>query len=307
MTGVSDRMLFIGVSTSGSSIFRLFPRWVEILGLDASLEAYDIPLGASPEAFVAAVEDIAEDPRRLGALVTTHKMDVYEHAGRLFDELDADARLCRGVSCISKQGRKLVGQAKDPITAERALAEFLAPDHWAAGGHVLCLGAGGAGTALVAHFARLALPPEAIVVTDGDDDRLGALGSVVAELRRAATVQLEHIASRAESDALLEQLPPRSLVVNATGLGKDAPGSPISDNARFPNLGVVWELNYRGDLVFLEQARRQRDAQKLDIQDGWRYFLHGWTEHIAEIFHLDLTPAVFARLAESAESQRPVA
>jgi shikimate dehydrogenase len=303
---MSDRMLFIGVSTPGSSIFELFPRWAEILGIEASLQGYDIPLGAPPAAFKAAVEHIAGDPERLGALVTTHKVDVHRHAGELFDELDTNARLCREVSCISKRSGRLVGHAKDPITAGRSLTEFLAPDHWTGGGHALCLGAGGAGTAIVVHLAGLERPPELVVVTDTDEDRLRTLGSVVAELGASAPVRLERVASTAESDALLEELPGRSLVVNATGLGKDAPGSPVSDEATFPEQGVAWELNYRGDLVFLEQARRQRDARKLELQDGWRYFLHGWTEHIAEVFHLDLTPELFARLAATAETQRPV-
>lgn len=303
---MSDQMLFIGVSTSGSSIFELFPRWAEMLGIEASLEGYDIPLGAPPKAFRAAVERIAENPRRLGALVTTHKVDVYEHAGGLFDELDTNAGLCREVSCISKRKTGLVGHAKDPITAGRSLGEFLAPDYWTAGGHVLCLGAGGAGTAIVVHLASLPRPPKLVVVTDTDADRLRTLGSIVGDIGNSASARLERVGSAADSDALLERLPPRSLVVNATGLGKDAPGSPISHQATFPERSVVWELNYRGDLVFLEQALRQRDARRLEIQDGWRYFLHGWSEHISEVFHLELTPELFERLAESAETLRPV-
>ncbi|HEV3479681.1 MAG TPA: hypothetical protein VG144_09550, partial [Gaiellaceae bacterium] len=130
---MSDRMLFIGVSTSGSSIFELFPRWAEILGIDASLEGYDIPLGAPRDRFRAAVGHIARDPERRGALVTTHKVDVYRHAGDLFAELDGNARLCGEVSCISKRDGRLIGHAKDPITAGRTLSEFVSPGHWAGG------------------------------------------------------------------------------------------------------------------------------------------------------------------------------
>ena len=299
-------MLFIGVSTAGSSIFELFPRWSKILALDASLEGYDIPLGAPPEAFAAAVDHIADDPRRLGALVTTHKVDVFQHAVRRFRPLVPNARLCREVSCISRRDGALVGHAKDPITAGRSLGEFLPADHWAAGGQVLCLGAGGAGTAIVVHLCGLPHPPDLIVATDTDEGRLETLGSVVEELGSSVRVRLERVRSTDENDALLEQMPASSLVVNATGLGKDAPGSPISDAATFPEQGVVWELNYRGELAFVEQALRQREQQKLALQDGWRYFLHGWAEHIAEVFHLDLTPELFDRLAASAETQRPV-
>jgi shikimate dehydrogenase len=303
---MSERLLFIGVSTSGSSIFELFPSWARALGIEAELEGYDIPLGAQPEDFRTAVEHIAGDDAALGALVTTHKVDVYRHAGELFDELDANARLCREVSCISKRNGSLVGHAKDPITAGRALGEFLAPDHWASGAHGLCLGAGGAGTAIAVHLAGSELPPARLVVTDTASDRLETLGAVLEELGPRTDVRLELVGSGRDSDRLLEQLPPESLVVNATGLGKDAPGSPISDAARFPERAVVWELNYRGDLRFLEQARRQAGDRGLEIHDGWRYFLHGWTEVIAEVFHLGLTPERFDRLAEAAEPHRPV-
>jgi shikimate 5-dehydrogenase len=303
---MSDRLLFIGVSSAGSSIFDLFPRWARILGIEASIEGYDIPLGAAPEAFRAAVEHIAEDPTAMGALVTTHKVDVYRHAGELFAELDANARLCREISCISRRGHVLVGHAKDPITAGRTLAEFLPPEYWAGGAHALCLGAGGAGTAIAVNLAGGSRAPEELIVTDTDPGRLEALGGVLAELDAPGHVRLEQVESAEESDALLRRLPRGSLVVNATGLGKDAPGSPISERAVFPARGVVWELNYRGNLRFLEQARRQEEAGRLEIHDGWRYFLHGWSEVIAEVFHLDLAPERFERLAEAAEPERPV-
>ena len=300
-------MLFIGVSTAGSSIFALFPRWAETLGMEASIEGYDIPLGAETEAFRRPVEQIAAEPAVLGALVTTHKVDVYQHAGDLFDELDENALLCREVSCISKRDGALVGHAKDPITAGRTLAEFMAPDRWAGGAHALCLGAGGAGTAIAVHLVRGEARPKRLVVTDTDRGRLETLGDVLASLATSADVALEPVRSAVESDAILERLPPGSLVVNATGLGKDAPGSPVTGDAVFPERGVVWELNYRGDLLFLEQARRQQEARRLDVHDGWGYFLHGWSEVIAEVFHRELTPEQFGRLAEVAEPHRPPA
>jgi shikimate dehydrogenase len=303
---MSERMLFVGVSTAGSSIFELFPRWAGILGIEAALEGYDVPLGAPPAAFRAAVERIAGDPAALGALVTTHKVDVYRHAGELFDELDTNARLCREISCVSKRDGALVGHAKDPITAGRTLAEFLPPEHWETGAHVLCLGAGGAGTAIVVHLVGADGGPEQLIASDTDPGRLELLGSALEQLDARWRVRLEHVESVDENDALLERLPECSLIVNATGLGKDAPGSPVSDDVTFPAHGVVWELNYRGELRFLHQARRQQDTRRLEIYDGWRYFLHGWTEVIAEVFHLELSPERFERLAEAADPQRPV-
>jgi shikimate 5-dehydrogenase len=96
------------------------------------------------------------------------------------------------------------------------------------------------------------------------------------------------IAGPANNDAVLRRLKPGSLVVNATGLGKDAPGSPLTDQAVFPEDGIVWEFNYRGDLVFLRQAGAQKEARGLQVEDGWTYFIHGWTRVIAEVFHVEI-------------------
>jgi hypothetical protein len=38
----------------------------------------------------------------------------------------------------------------------------------------------------------------------------------------------------------------------------------------------------------------------LTIEDGWRYFVHGWSEVIAEVFDIDLTPQVRERLSDEA-------
>ena len=100
-----------------------------------------------------------------------------------------------------------------------------------------------------------------------------------------------------DADEILAKLPPASLVVNATGMGKDRPGSPISDAGRFPQNGVVWEFNYRGSLEFLALARRQKAERGLVIEDGWRYFVHGWTQVIADVFDIPMPRAMVDELA----------
>jgi shikimate 5-dehydrogenase len=84
-------------------------------------------------------------------------------------------------------------------------------------------------------------------------------------------------------------------------MGKDLPGSPISGAARFPENAVAWDLNYRGELEFLRIADAQSSARGLQVADGWRYFLHGWTEVIAEVFQIELTPDRFDAMAAAAE------
>ena len=86
------------------------------------------------------------------------------------------------------------------------------------------------------------------------------------------------------ADAVVNRLPEGSLVVNATGLGKDGPGSPITDAATFPERGLVWDFNYRGELRFLQQAHAQEVEKSLRIEDGWDYFVIGWSQVIADVF-----------------------
>ena len=289
---------------------RIFPRWAEVLDLgEARLEGRDLPLDAPSDRYRGAVEQIREDPLSVGALVTAHKIHLLRAARDLFDELDPYAELTGEVSCISKRGARLVGHAKDPVTAGRSLEAVLAPGHFGStGGEVLCMGAGGSGTAISVYLMTRPDPadrPGRIVVVGKDRASLQAIRDVHARLDGAST-EVEYVqnADPQANDGLMEGLPAGSLVVNATGMGKDLPGSPVTDGVRFPVDGIVWELNYRGELDFLHQARRQERERNLQVEDGWLYFLHGWSEVVSEIFHLELTPERFSLLASEAQAMR---
>ena len=301
---------FIGVTTGRSSIMKVFPRWAQVLDLGvARLKGRDLPLGAETDLYRQAVEQIRSDPLSMGALVTTHKINLLAAARDLFDELDPYARLCEEVSCISKRDGQVIAHAKDPITAGRSLRALLGPGYFRrTGGEVVCLGAGGAGTAISVYLVEgqtPADPPSRIVMVDKSHESLDALRRVHGRLGTSST-EIEYVenADPAQNDELLDALPPGSLIVNATGMGKDIPGSPVTDSARFPERGVVWDLNYRGELDFLRQARRQERTRDLRVEDGWLYFLHGWSEVIAEVFHVELTPERFELLSTEAEAIR---
>jgi shikimate 5-dehydrogenase len=276
---------------------------MEALGIDARVEGVDLPLGASREAYREVVERIAGDPMAMGAVITAHKLGVYEAGHALFQETDRFVRLCREVSSIAKRDGRLVAAARDPIAAGATLHAMLGPDYWdRRHADVLSLGAGGAATAIV--LCLLADRPESaagshpsgrprrIVVVDIDSGRLEALRRVVDAVNPGVPVEYLCHTSGAENDALLQSLPPASLVINATGMGKDRPGSPLTDSARFPERAVVWDLNYRGALAFLEQARAQQVRKQLSVHDGWLYFLHGWAQALAPILGVDLTGVV---------------
>jgi hypothetical protein len=66
----------------------------------------------------------------------------------------------------------------------------------------------------------------------------------------------------------------------------------------------VWELNYRGALDFWHQALSQQAARSLQVEDGWVYFLHGWTQVMAQVFHIPIEGETFQRLAAIASLQR---
>lgn len=304
---VQGYMGFVGVSTAASSIMDVFPRWADILDLPTrTLVGHDLPVDAAPAQYVALIEQIRDDPAHRGALITTHKMNVYAAASDLFDELDPFAVSCAEISSVSKRDGALIGRAKDPITAALALEEFLPTGHFGAtGAEVLIFGAGGAGTALSWALAERADLSSRIVVTAIDDDKLDHLRAVHAEHGTPdALIEYVRVDSSEDSRGLLESMSPGALIVNATGLGKDRPGSPLPDGTTFPEGAYVWEFNYRGSLEFLHQARAQADARNLTVVDGWRYFIHGWSQVVADVFDLDLTPERVEQLADAAEFAR---
>jgi shikimate 5-dehydrogenase len=300
-------LYFFGVTTAKSSIMKVFPAWAKHLGLgDAVIKGVDFPLHAPPAVYRAAVDFLKTDPLSLGALVTTHKIDLYHACRDQFDEIDRHALFMGETSCLSKRDGRLVCHAKDPISSGLALDGFLPERHFErTGAEVFSMGAGGSTIALT---WRLMQPnrgddrPSRIVVSNRSPQRLEEIRRIHADLGSGVPTEYVLAPRPSDNDAVLADLKPGSLVINATGLGKDAPGSPLTDAARFPERAIVWDLNYRGDLVFLDQARAQRDQGGLQIEDGWTYFLHGWTQVIAEVFHVDIPTGgpAFSALSEIA-------
>src|SRR5260370_18336598 len=134
--------------------------------------------------------------------------------------------------------------------------------------------------------------------SDSSTERLDNLQRLV----YSPQLETRLIKSAEENDAIMRTLAPRSLIINATGLGKDRPGSPITDGTAFPSGAIVWELNYRGALGFLQQAHRQPESRQLHIYDGWDYFIHVWTGVICDLFSMQILgySATFPRLSRLA-------
>lgn len=285
-------MYFVGVTTGSSSIMKVFPVWARELGLDAVIKGIDLPIHAPAEDYRRVVEFMRDDPLSLGALVTTHKIDMYNAAADLFDYLDPYAQRFGELSSISKKDGKLCAHAKDPISSGLTLDSFVPRDHWLKTGAQACvLGAGGSALSISAYLGNEERHetdvPSRIHLNNRSAPRLAEAVRILEYLNVPMSY---HMCKEPRlNDKIVESLPAGSLVINATGLGKDRPGSPLTDACRFPENGIVWELNYRGSLEFMHQAEAQKEARNLTIEDGWTYFIHGWTQVIAEVFHIDIT------------------
>ena len=286
-------MYFIGVTTHQSSIMKVFPRWAEFLGLgDVVIQGMNFRWHDEPENYRKAVDFLRRDPLSLGALVTTHKLDLLRACRDQFDRLDEFAELMGEISSISKHDGSLVGHAKDPITSGLALEAFLPPRHWErTGAEALVLGAGGSAVAVTWYMLQTlhgVNRPARLIVTNRSTPRLEEIRHFHQRIGADLPIEYHHTPTPDLTDRLMAGLKAGALVVNATGLGKDAPGSPLTDAAPWPQDGLAWDFNYRGDLVFLRQARSRQQAKNLQIEDGWIYFIHGWTRVIAEVFHIDI-------------------
>lgn len=307
---MAGRFLFIGVTTGSSSIGRIFPIWREALGLgDAALEGWDLPVGAGSARYRETVDRLRTEAGIVGGLVTTHKIAVYEAARDRFDWVDPFAELCGEISCFARRGGQLLGWAMDPISSGKALTDVLGADYFGrTGGEALLFGAGGASVAISLHLlSQQALEdrPRRLVVTDRSAARLEHMRALHRRLDAPVEVAYALSGDPQAGDRLVASLPVGSLVVNATGMGKDTPGSPLTGDALFPEAAIAWELNYRGDLPFLHQAWAQRDTRAVRVEDGWRYFIHGWTTVIEEVFEHPLAADEVQRLSELAQFARP--
>jgi shikimate 5-dehydrogenase len=256
---------------------------------------------AGRELYREVIRRIKEGPTERGGLITTHKIDVFEACHDMFDAIDPYAELCGETSCLAKRDGRLWAFATDPISSERALAEFFGATDRA---QVLCLGAGGSATAITVHLLE-GRAASGITVVGRTPARLAAMQAIHAKLGPNTPVRYVENGDPRVNDRLIAALPPGSLVINATGMGKDTPGAPITDAAVFPEEGFVWDLNYRGELDFLRQAEQQRAARNLRVEDGWRYFIHGWAVVMEHVFEIDIDGEKIARISAVSEPERP--
>ena len=300
---------FIGVTTGKSSIMKVFPLWMKVLGREeVIMEGVDCKIHDDPEAYRKAVAQIKYDPNSLGALVTTHKIDLLTAARDMFEYLDPYAMITDEISSISKLDGRLEGHAKDPITSGASLDAIIKKDYFSrTGGEVLCFGAGGSAIATLLHLINKKDKgdrPKRFTFVNRSQGRLDHAREMVSGLK--TDIEIEYIQNQDPkvNDGIMEKFPPHSVIINATGMGKDTPGSPITWDGKFPLESIAWEFNYRGELDFMHQALAQVESRKVFVEDGWLYFVHGWTQVVSQVLHFDLTPELFDKLNQAASAVR---
>lgn len=286
-------IVFVGVTTSSSLVHGAMPAWQPLLGSSCGLRGIDIGLGADDGTYVRLLDDLRADDSVAGAVVTAHKVRVFRAGRQSFTYLDPLALACEEVNAIRGTAGGLRGWARDPVSVGR-VTDRIWPD---TAGEVICLGAGGTAVAL-AHHLYTTRPPARFVCADPSR-------TAVEHLARLVPLPVAGHVGGGPWDDLVNAAPPGSLIVNATGMGKDRPGSPTTSRVRFPARAVIWELNYRGELEFLRQGRLQAQDSGLRVHDGWQLFCHGWAAALTAVLGLPDDDRLGDHFAGAARALRP--
>ena len=293
-------MYFVGVSTQQSIINNIFPKWMEVLGFKVQLQGIDVPLNASANIYRECARKIKESPDVLGALVTTHKIAMYSYANDIFDALSDSAREFKEIGAIYKRNDMMTGEATDIISVNNAFKNIFEKVN-NKDSEICILGCGGAGIALgyaILKFYNTNF--NKVIMTDINLNRLEQARKTLLAYDNEGKLQLIHVKNIQDNDIIINSLSSDSFVVNATGVGKDVQGSPISNTVQFPYGSCVWEYNYRGSLEYMKIAEAQALEKHLSVYDGFEYFIYGWTTVISRVLNKKITKNTFDILANIA-------
>jgi shikimate dehydrogenase len=210
-------VLFVGVLTGDSLAHAVFGRWAALLDRPWTLRGVDLPPDTPPTTYRRLVAAVADNPAVHGAVITAHKLRLYRACADAFQRRDRLANLAHEVNTLAATDGAVSGYARDALALTRILPRVP---------HVLCLGAGGAGTALLLallHLDTAAPPPARVVFADTSRRALDDLEAVAVRAGiDPGRLSLVPVRGPDDCDALVADLPQPAVVVNATGLGKDA-------------------------------------------------------------------------------------
>ena len=220
---------------------RVFPLWAEHLGLgDVAMSGHDLPIHAEPERYRELVARAEGRPARR----RRPRDDAQDRPLRGVPRPLRLRRPVRGAAAARpRRSRSADGafraHAKDPISSGRSLDEFVPQGYWRRDGR--------RGAALRRrrleprdHAPPAAGAPAATTGRRGSSSSTAARGGssrcapCTSGSARTSRSSTSTTPTRVENDRLLAASHAGSLVVNGTGMGKDSPGSPITDARRVP-------------------------------------------------------------------------
>ena len=243
------------------------------------------------------------DPLVVGGLVTSHKSALYSGAREEFDLLEPVTGLLSEIGVVFKRGGELCGGVSDIKSGGLALDRVISASAWPNGDRVaVVLGAGGAGLAAVWNLAiRRIGDPQRVVLVEEDDERRAQARQLLGSWPSGVPV---HLVAPDNSVSETIRAGKGPLIVNATGMGKDRPGSPYPDDFEFPLGSTYWDFNYRGEQQLLKVAIAQSGIRRLSVFDGFDYFASGWSAVMTRVAGVEWTPELFREFRSIAESIR---
>jgi len=228
----------------------------------------------------------------VGALITSHKAAVFASVRTEFDLLEPMTGELAEIGVIFKRGGLLCGGVSDVQSGGAILSRILVDERWRRGlKRSVVLGAGGAGLAVIWNLAVKGVGgAEHVTVVEADQHRSALARRLVAGWGLRCPVE---VVDSIEADNVTRNAGRGALIINATGLGKDRPGSPVSADCHLPQSSLIWDFNYRGSLEFLETARVQANASNLAVNDGFDYFACGWSVVMSRVAEQQWTEDLF--------------
>ena len=193
---------------------KVFPRWAEHLGLgDVVIRGIDCRWHDEPEVYRRAVAFIKTDPLSMGALVTTHKIDLLDGLPRHVRRTRPHGRADGRESAASRKMRTTGRARQGPHHQRTGTGGFLPDKHWKqTGTDALVLGAGGSAIAITWYLLQKkhgSNRPRRIVVTNRSQPRLDEIRRFQYD-RCGHPTEYYHTPSPETTDAILADLPPYS-------------------------------------------------------------------------------------------------
>ena len=244
ITGHTGLLCLLGSPVRHSVSPQMHNEAFRLLGLDYRYMAFDV----TPDALQTAVDGL----RTLGALGWNLTMPLKTAMVPLCDELTLSAELCGAVNTVVNRDGRLTGTTTDGLGW---VLSAKAAGHDITGKHLTILGAGGAGSSVLAQCALDGA--DGIDVFKRKNDTWDGVAAFVARVREKTGCEVE-LHDMADRDALRGCLAASDLLLNTTPVGmRNTPGCLIPD-----------ESYLHGSLAVADAIYEPRETELLRMARG---------------------------------------